>query len=199
MNSYLFFDTETTGLPQNYKAPVTDFANWPRLVQLAFIVANEHAEIEAEGNWIIKPEGFIIPEKAASIHGITTERAMTEGCDLRAALVNFAKIMSRMALTSNNVLVVGHNIAFDEKIVGCEYLRCGLENWLPKAHRFCTMQASTDFCQLQGMYGYKWPKLQELHRKLFNDDFAEAHNAAADIQATVRCFFELKRLEIIDV
>jgi hypothetical protein len=34
---YLFFDTETTGLPKNYKAPVTDLNNWPRLVQLAWL------------------------------------------------------------------------------------------------------------------------------------------------------------------
>jgi len=29
---YLFFDTETTGLPRNWKAPVTDLDNWPRMV-----------------------------------------------------------------------------------------------------------------------------------------------------------------------
>ena len=31
---YLIFDTETTGLPKNWKAPLTDFDNWPRMVQL---------------------------------------------------------------------------------------------------------------------------------------------------------------------
>jgi hypothetical protein len=35
---YLFFDTETTGLPKSWKAPVTDVNNWPRLVQLAFLL-----------------------------------------------------------------------------------------------------------------------------------------------------------------
>ena len=35
---YLFFDTETTGLPKNWKAPITDLENWPRLVQLAWLV-----------------------------------------------------------------------------------------------------------------------------------------------------------------
>ena len=32
---YLFFDTETTGVPQDYKAPSSDTDNWPRMVQLA--------------------------------------------------------------------------------------------------------------------------------------------------------------------
>ncbi len=33
---YLIFDTETTGLPKNYKAPVSDSENWPRAVQLSW-------------------------------------------------------------------------------------------------------------------------------------------------------------------
>ncbi len=37
---YVFFDTETTGLPLNWKAPVTELENWPRLIQLAYIVYN---------------------------------------------------------------------------------------------------------------------------------------------------------------
>jgi len=43
--NYLIFDTETTGLPRNYKAPVTDGDNWPRLVQLAFLEYNSDAEL----------------------------------------------------------------------------------------------------------------------------------------------------------
>ena len=56
------------------------------------------------------------------------------------------------------------------------------------------MESSTGYCRIPGPYGYKWPKLSELHRKLFGEDFAEAHNAAADIQATERCFRELMGL-----
>lgn len=41
---YLFFDTETTGLPKNYKAPASDSDNWPRLVQIAWSI------YDAEGN-----------------------------------------------------------------------------------------------------------------------------------------------------
>jgi len=43
----------------------------------------------------------------------------------------------------------------------------------------------------------KWPKLIELHEKLFNEPFANAHDAMADISATRRCFFELINKEII--
>ena len=61
------------------------------------------------------------------------------------------------------------------------------------------MQASTNYCGLPGKYGYKWPNLMELHKKLFGHGFEEAHNAAADINATSKCFWELKKLGVISV
>jgi len=51
-----------------------------------------------------------------------------------------------------------------------------------------------NFCKIDGPYGYKWPKLSELRYKLFRENFEEAYNAAVDIHATVKCFWELKRL-----
>ena len=56
------------------------------------------------------------------------------------------------------------------------------------------MHGTTDFCKISGPYGYKWPKLSELHYKLFKKGFDEAHNAAVDINATAKCFWELKRI-----
>ncbi len=47
------FDTETTGLPQFYNAPITQVNNWPRLVQLAFIEFYENGALAAKHNYII--------------------------------------------------------------------------------------------------------------------------------------------------
>jgi hypothetical protein len=33
---YLIFDTETTGLPKKWAAPISDTDNWPRAIQIAF-------------------------------------------------------------------------------------------------------------------------------------------------------------------
>jgi DNA polymerase-3 subunit epsilon len=55
------------------------------------------------------------------------------------------------------------------------------------------MDSTTNFCTLPGPYGYKWPKLEELHYKLFNTTFTGAHNAAMDIEMTAKCFWELRR------
>ncbi|HAT71405.1 MAG TPA: 3'-5' exonuclease [Elusimicrobia bacterium] len=190
---YLFFDTETTGLPKNWKAPITDLANWPRLIQLAYFLSDAGGNKLAGGDFIIKPEGFTIPEEAARIHGITTERANAEGHALLPVLRDFQAAIGRADC------LVAHNMSFDEKIVGAEFLRNNMQDILPAKTRVCTMHSSTNYCAIPGPYGFKWPKLIELHSKLFQTGFDAAHNAAADVSAMIKCFWELKRLGVIKV
>jgi DNA polymerase III epsilon subunit-like protein len=188
---YLFFDTETTGLPRNWKAPISDLSNWPRLVQLAYLFYDEEENLISQGNFIIKPQGFTIPDEVAKIHGITTERANREGHPVYQVLSQFN------AFVEQSTCLVAHNMSFDEKIIGAEFYRLKMQNSIASKRKICTMLSSTEFCAIQGNYGYKWPKLSELHYKLFNAGFDEAHNAAADIMATAKCFWELKRLGIL--
>ena len=188
---YLFFDTETTGLPRNWKAPVTNLNNWPRLVQLAYLYYDKDGIKISGGDYIIKPEGFTIPSDATKIHGISNQRALNEGVPLSFVLQTFKTLVDQAEV------IVAHNMSFDEKIVGAEFLRIGMTNPLPSKRKICTMESTTNFCAITGSYGYKWPKLSELHYKLFKTGFDEAHNAAIDITATVRCFWELKRIKII--
>lgn len=188
---YLFFDTETTGLPRNWKAPVSDLNNWPRLVQLAFLYYDRNGNKISGGDFIIKPEGFTIPTDASRIHGISTERALREGQSLVSVLQHFNSLIGQASY------LVAHNMSFDEKIVGAEFLRNGMQNSIQTKNKICTMESTTNFCAIDGPYGYKWPKLSELHYKLFRTGFEEAHNAAIDITATAKCFWELKRLNKI--
>ncbi|GAB1450336.1 hypothetical protein MASR2M47_03920 [Draconibacterium sp.] len=185
---YLFFDTETTGLPRNWKAPVTDVNNWPRLVQLAYLYFDKSGNEILGGDFIIKPEGFKIPADVSRIHGISHDRAVNEGVSLSEVLQSFQSLIEEAEV------LVAHNMSFDEKIVGAEFLRTGMANSIPAKRKICTMQSSTNFCGIIGNYGYKWPKLSELHYKLFKIGFEEAHNAAVDINATAKCFWELRRL-----
>jgi len=190
---YLFFDTETTGLPRNWHAPVTDLANWPRMVQLAWLLQTDAGEPLESGSVIIRPDGFVIPPDASRVHGITTERALREGVDLGSALGAFAAAMTRAEV------LVAHNMSFDEMIAGAEFLRTGIDNRLFGMHRFCTMKATTDVCRLPGRYGFKWPTLTELHQHLFGQAPAVTHDAAADVEACRACFFELKARGIISL
>ena len=183
---YLIFDTETTGLPKNYNAPLEDLDNWPRLVQLAWQVhANDGSLIIAQ-NFIVKPEGFTIPFNATKVHGITTERANEEGHDLKEVLGTFSEDLKKAQAA------IGHNVEFDLNIVGAEYLRCEVHNDLGDIDSIDTKDESTDFVAIPGKGGrFKWPTLTELHTKLFGEAFEDAHDAAYDVDATTKCFFGL--------
>ena len=187
---YLFFDVETNGLPLNYAAPATDTNNWPRIVQLAYQYYDEQGVLLEETNRIIKPEGFIIPEEATAIHGITHEQALKEGVLLIDALEEF------LSYAQETQLFVAHNADFDSKVLDAELLRNKHELLLTASCEcFCTMKHTTSICKLPGRYGkYKWPRLEELHEFLFKQSFEGAHNALVDVQITAKCFFELKRL-----
>ena len=191
---FLIFDTETTGLPKNYNAPLTDFDNWPRLVQLAWQLHDDQGRLVENYNLLVKPEGFIIPIEAKMVHGISTEHATKYGLPLHEVLDAFLKSAEKAKY------FVGHNIDFDLCVVGCEFLRDRNENPLLAWPRVDTCTEKTaEFCKLPGGKGgrFKLPKLNEIHEILFGSKFDSAHNASADVQATARVFLELIRIGVL--
>ncbi len=190
---YLIFDTETTGLPHNKTAPVEDLDNWPRLVQIAWQLHNAKGKLLSSGNHVVKPDGFTIPFNAEKIHGISTDRALEVGEDLSSVLDKFSEDVRKAEV------LIGHNIEFDNKIIGAEYLRTGKENLLQDARNIDTAIETVEFCQLEGGLGgrLKQPKLIELYTKLFGEGFGDAHDAAYDVDATAKAFFECLKRSII--
>lgn len=189
---YLFFDTETTGIPKDYKAPCTNTDNWPRLIQLGWLLTDAEGRILSEGNHIVCPDGFEIPKAASDVHGITTEFALENGKPLLDVIFAFGADLNQADC------VVGHNLDYDLHIVGAEYVRLGYDSRIMFARpTLCTMQATIQFCNIPGRFGPKWPKLMELYTKLFGQGFDGAHDAMADIVATKDCFFELIRRGVV--
>ncbi|MBI1184835.1 DNA polymerase III subunit alpha [bacterium] len=191
---FLIYDTETTGLPKNYNAPLSDFDNWPRLVQIAWQLHDENGHLLDAQNIIVQPDGFTIPYSAEKIHGISNQRALDEGRPLAEVLHAFNEVVKKANY------IVGHNIEFDVNIVGSEYLRCQIESDLTERTQLDTKNETIDFCALPGGRGgrFKFPTLSELHEKLFGSRFEDAHNAAADVEATARCFFKLVHIKVIE-
>ena len=187
----LFFDTETTGLPKNWNAPCTDIDNWPRLVQISWIIYDKIGNLIKEKNYIIKPKGFTIPIESTLIHKITNEIAIIDGTDIETVLIEFENDMKQIKL------LVAHNINFDEKILGAEFHRNYHRNPIDKIEKFCTMNSTKNICKISGTYGYKFPKLQELHQYLFNEEFSGAHNSLIDIKYTAKCYWELKKRKLL--
>jgi len=188
---YLIFDTETTGLPKNWNAPITDTDNWPRCVQIAWQLHDELGRLVEHQDFLIKPDGFNIPYDAEQIHGISTDLARRDGRDLQDVLGLFNEALGKTKF------IVGQNLNFDLNIMGCEFHRMHTTTKLNDLHVLDTCTEKTALlCQIPGgRYGkFKLPTLTELHEELFNEPFHEAHNATADVEATTRCFLELIRL-----
>ena len=201
---FLFFDTETTGLPSDWNAPSSDVTNWPRIVQISWIISNIRGQIISKQNYIVKPEGFSIPSEVSQIHGITTERALEVGEKLNNILDHFLQDIQQVSY------VIGHNISFDKNVVEAEIYRKGSEkhldefvidkyvDMLENKPTICTMLSSTNYCRIpQYNNRYKWPKLSELYEKLFYKELVDAHDSSVDIQATFDCFWKLVELGVI--
>ena len=206
---FLIFDTETTGLPKDFSAPISDVNNWPRCIQLAWQLRDYSGKLIEIKNYIIKPDGFSIPYNSEKIHGISTHRAHLEGHPVDFVLQEFFVSLSKSSY------LVGHNISFDINIIFSEYFRMNNFFSIEKLEKrkllvlkdekkwetLDTMsENSASHCQIPGgRFGkFKFPKLTELYIKLFGEEFTEAHNASVDVAATARCFLELLRLKIIN-
>ena len=187
---YLIFDTETTGLPKKWNAPISDSENWPRCVQLAWQLHDNNGKLISNQSSIIKPDGFDIPFESEKVHGISTVLANKIGENLNDVLEIFNSDLSK------SKYIVGHNLKFDTNIVGAEFFRLKIDNSLNEKNILDTCTEKTaNLCKIQGGRGkFKFPTLIELYKYLFNDDFQQAHNASADVEATSRAFFELIRI-----
>lgn len=181
---YIFFDTETTGVNKSSD----------RVVQLAWLLITANGKELRRQNFLIKPSGFEIPTAAEKIHGISTAVASRFGVPLRQALLEFSNDVDRCQV------IVAHNLSFDLAMLRPEFDRENIIWRLDEKLMFCTMRASTNWCRLSkldGRSGYKWPKLDELHYRLFGRYFENSHDALNDVLATKDCFFELSKRKII--
>jgi len=189
----LFFDTETNGLPITRNAPETQVDNWPRVVSIAWRLYDWTAgSILSEQHAIVKPlQEMVWSKESAAIHGISKERAFTEGRPILELLTEFKEVASMADA------IIAHNMAFDRPVLQCEFRRAGLslEDW--PLREFCTMDSTKGLCKLPTRYGrpsdpYKYPKLVELHTFLFGNKGEYAfHSALDDVRCLVRCFEEL--------
>lgn len=190
----LFIDTETTGLAVDQFVTINNVDNWPRIVQLSWVLTDFSGNIKSEGDYVIKPNGFRIPEDATKIHGITNESATEKGYDLLYILSLFKDAVNHADL------IIGHNVDFDKNVIIAELMRLGRSNILKNIPSYCTMKNTVDYCKIVSFRNkYRYPGLQELYFKLFNRNFENAHDSFADVKATKDCFFKLLDDDIIDI
>jgi DNA polymerase III epsilon subunit-like protein len=206
----IVFDTETTGLPKTKTISKDTLELWPHIVQLSFINYDpDNNTIMSSYDTIIKvDETVVISEESTQIHGITKEMSVEKGEEILVVLNEFLKYLER------GYLIVGHNVSFDLNMLHVELLRLiyqskdltedvidelknKLELLLNYKNIYCTMQESIELCDIKkvskfGKTSLKWPKLIELHQKLFDMTPQNLHNSYNDILVTLRCFAKIK-------
>ena len=190
----LVFDTETTGLPKDYKGSLYDSSNWPYIVQLSYIVfdCKRNTIVHKVNNLIKLPKEIIIPDSAIAIHHITNEMCQTSGIDIEVALNNFSK---HAALATR---LVAHNLSFDKRIIIVECIRNNIVSFFATSPKvYCTMKKTIDKCKIErkfkdGTIYYKFPALSELHEFLFQTIPKGAHDAFNDVLICLRCYYMLE-------
>ena len=205
----LLFDTETTGLPSSRTINPYNLTNWPHIVQFSFVVYDSSTNIITETyNQIINiPTNAVISPDATEIHRITNEMSRASKVTLKHAFADFFYNL-------NNVdMIAGHNIEFDINMIRVELLRFIYGGELSprelKIYKrnlyaitsfknvFCTLKETVDLCNIgatnsSGESFVKYPKLAELHEKLFSTTPNSLHNSMVDILVTLRCFVKIK-------
>lgn len=174
----LFFDTETSGKAFFDKPAEHDCQ--PRLVQLAAVLTTDDCEDISAINLLVRPDGWTIGEEAAKVHGISTEHAIANGLPVRAAV----HIFVNMALVAASLHAF--NIEFDRIIMTGEWARQkNIPSPFVRDH-VCEMLAMKPICKLPGRFGdYKWPSLKQAYNHAYGTDFADAHDAMADVRAMI--------------
>jgi len=197
----LVFDTETTGLPRTRKIDFNDADNlalWPHIVQFSYVIYNtELNEIIKIKDYIIKIDSsIIIPDEVVKIHNITNTITQLKGKPLISILNEFFNDLNTIDY------LVGHNIEFDLNVLKAELGRLSLRNYIEQLETFetkkyCTMRETINFCNIEkpkmtgGTYK-KFPKLQELYLKLFDEMPKHLHNSLIDVFVCLRCFLKFK-------
>jgi DNA polymerase-3 subunit epsilon len=190
MKKYLFFDTETTGVPPAPFPAPSLWEEWPRMVQIAFLVCDEQGRRLKHYCEVIKPMGYTIPDNM--IHGISHEEALRVGVPVRDALLALQKEASACNA------VIAHNLDFDLGIVNAEAYRFAGVALFENCVCFCTQKQTTSTLRIlkrpgqRGTATLKWPSLADLHSFCGFGEIPDAHDAMADATACARCFFWIK-------
>ena len=186
------FDTETTWFINKKE---TDLNKQPRIIQFAWIIWNFENLIFLEKeriNILINPS-IPIPFQSSNVHNIYD-------IDVKDAL-SIEYVIDNIIWHINNVdVIIWHNIEYDENMIKLELKRLNKEYLYSPKQVICTMKSSINYCALEWNWNrFKYPKLWELHKKIFNKYFIWAHDALTDVEATLKCFIELVNNWIIKV
>ena len=186
-----FFDTETTGLPGRKGNRLASFKdlesyNSARIVSISWIVTQQQ-KVVGQAYYVVKPDGFEIPQEASNIHGISTEEADKTGCSIQVIFDQLKSVLP------NCSTLVAHNIDFDINVLRSElhrYKQIEILDLLSKKNLVCTMKKGKEVLKTRA-----YPKLAALYKALYNEDMENAHNAQYDTIYCYKCYIKMFPLD----
>ena len=193
----IVFDTETTGLPitkgfnNYYSYKELEKYNSSRLLSICWQVY-EDTQLVSNNYFIINTSDFTIDNnsKSCEINGITQEIALEKGIDIK-------EVFTKLAADLINIeRLVAHNINFDVNIILSELYRNNSLNTIKlllSKNLYCTMINGKNIAKVtfKNSTNIKLPKLIELYKHFYNEEFQDAHNAEADVYACAKCYFKM--------
>ncbi|MGI4874105.1 MAG: 3'-5' exonuclease [Janthinobacterium lividum] len=181
----LFVDTETSGLPTDWRRPYAEPGAWPHVAQIAWLVYTAAGELVRTENHYIRPSDYDLTPASMQVHGLTLAFLHEHGKGRREVMQ-----LLHDDLLKYKPLVVGHFIELDYHMMGVSFHRAGLSNPLPGLPTFCTMRLTERFWQPMRQ---QYLRLADLYQRQFGRAMLRQHDALADAEATAQCFFELER------
>ena len=184
----IVMDVETNGLiKQRGITPTRDNLHmFPNIVQFSWGLFTETGECKVMKDYIIKPDGWTMNGKDA-FHGITLEKALKEGVDIKTVLNEYKHDIENCCSK-----LVCHNLNFDKQVVLSEFIRHGMD--LNDVGEYCTMRNTINNCKITPKVRgeYKWPSLEQLYQQCFNEKLQNAHNSYYDVLNCAKCYFAIK-------
>jgi DNA polymerase-3 subunit alpha len=180
-------DVETNGLIKDrYVQPIkSNLYLFPNIVQFSWGLYTPDGDCKEIKDYIIKPDGWSL-NGSERVHGITPERASTEGISIKEVLEFYKNDINNRCLK-----IVCHNANFDLRVIKSELLRAEIE--LNDIETYCTMKEGITYCRITPKIRgeYKWPTLEQLYYKCFNNSLNKAHNSYYDVIHCAQCYFKL--------
>lgn len=190
----LVFDTETTGLPEGRNPSILETEKWPYIVQISWIQYDTETQEYIISDHIIDC-GVDIPQESVNIHGISKKISERKGENLLEVMNKFDEVLIACDM------VIGHNISFDKRVYMVEAIRNRRKQYFTRngvrKPEYCTMKKSKEFCNIvktssKGETYLKYPRLSELHYKMFGFNPKGTHDSMADVLICLRCYVMLE-------
>jgi len=198
----LVIDSETNGFKRNYAKGPRLSDKQGRVIELSWEIFNLNTmQVEKEKVYLIKPDGWLIPnakyfmaqgqteERAIQSaafwikHGFSTYKSMREGVPMPQVLQEFISDLETCDL------LAAHNLPFDKDVVGNEMIRYGMR----------ANKKLPTICTLNDLKAIGKMKLSELYKYLFNKELEGAHRAENDRTACRLCLVEVIKRGIIEL